>query len=29
MRLIEMKKEREDQYKSLNVKIKKQRVINE
>jgi hypothetical protein len=29
VRLIEMKKEREDQYKSLNVKIKKQRVINE
>jgi hypothetical protein len=29
VRLIEMKKEREDQYRSLNVKIKKQRVINE
>lgn len=29
VRLIERKKEREDQYKSLNVKIKKQRVVNE
>jgi hypothetical protein len=29
VRLIERKKEREDQYKSLNVKIKKQRIVNE